>query len=184
MKLKITILLFILSIHCDLFSQNMPSVAGVEFGSTYETCKSILDVRFNGGESSYQSEKNTLSYSGNISFGGETFDYVNFGFQSDGRLTYLNHIEFVSRFDQSDTESAKIMRDRLFLTFKEKYDFRWSKKDYQGFLYYVLGHDPINKEDGFVVISTCRGKTKGGENKVWTEVTYGPTQFISVSDEI
>ena len=184
MKLKITILLFILSIHCDLFSQNMPSVAGVEFGSTYEICKDILDMKFNGGESSYQSEKNALYYYGNISFGGETFDYVNFGFQSDGTRTYLNYIEFVSRFDIPDTEGAKKQRDRLLLTFKDKYEFRWSKPNDQGFYHYVLGYDPINKEDGFVVISTRKGKTKGGEYKIWTEVTYGPFYFVKPTDEI
>lgn len=183
MKIKQLILLFAILIPITLFSQDMPSVAGVEFGSTYESCKITLDNRYNGGTSSYQSENNTLCYN-NVNFGGESFDYVNFCFQNDGNKTYLYYIEFVSRFNLTDAKYAKDQRDRLFSTFKEKYDFRWKNTDSDGFICYVLGHDPQNKENGFVAIQTEKRKTKGGDEKIWTVVSYGPVKFINVTDEI
>lgn len=164
-------------------AQGLPSVAGVMFGSRYSTCKTILDQRFNGGKDSYQNSTNKLTYY-DVSFAGEQFDYVDFDFQVEGSATYLYSIFFASRFNLNSVENAKRQRDRLYTVFSEKYDFRWSGTDKDGFKYYIFGHSPNNRENGFINIKTSKGETKGGEMKYWTTLSYGPVNFVNPSDEI
>jgi len=158
-------------------------VVGVQFGWSLSKCKSILDKRFNNGEDSYQLNKNVLTYY-DIDFANETFNYVIFSFQNDGTHTYLSSILFNSRFNLDQAKYAKGQRDRLFEVFSKKYNYRWQGTDDNGYKYYVLGEDPKNKENGFIVISTGKGKTNKGETKLWTTVTYGPIPFINLNDEI
>ena len=164
-------------------AQGLPSVAGVTFGSRYSACKTILDQRFNGGRDSYQNSTNKLTYN-DVSFAGERFDYVDFDFQVEGSATYLYVIFFASRFDLNSAEYAKRQRDRLYTVFSEKYDFRWSGTDKDGFKYYIFGYSPNNREDGFINIKTFKGETQGGEMKYWTTLSYGPVNFVNPSDEI
>jgi hypothetical protein len=165
------------------FSQTYPVVAGVEFGSTYENCKRVLDKRFNNGKESFQSTPNQIQYF-NIEFGGEHFDYCTFYFQNDVNRTFLYYIEFVSSFALDEIQYAKNKRDRIYNAYLEKYPFRWRIKDEDGFLSYVLGHDPLKEDDGFVVIEASKGKTKAGDMKYWTKVLYGPVDFVKPTDEI
>lgn len=183
--MKKILLLFIMAIlnFATSFSQTYPVVAGVEFGSTYENCKRVLDKRFNNGEESYQSTPNKITYY-NIEFGGELFDYCIFYFQNDVNRTFLSSIEFVSSFALDEMQYAKDKRDRIYNAYLKKYPFRWQKKNEDGFLYYVLGHDPLKEEDGFVVIEAAKGKTKAGDMKYWTHVSYGPVNFVKPTDEI
>lgn len=164
-------------------TQGLPSVAGVTFGSRYSACKTILDKRFNGGKDSYQYSTNKLTYY-DVSFAGEQFDYVEFEFQVEGNATYLYFISFFSRFNLNSAEYAKRQRDRLYTVFLEKYDFRWSGTNKDGFKYYIFGYSPNNREDGFINIKTFKGETKGGEMKYWTTLSYGPVNFVNPSDEI
>lgn len=164
-------------------AQGLPSVSGVTFGSRYSACKTILDKRFNGGKDSYQTSPNKLTYN-DVSFAGEQFDYVDFEFQVEGNATYLYYISFYSRFDLNSAEYAKRQRDRLYTVFSEKYDFRWSGTDEDGFKYYIFGHSPNNREDGFINIGTSKSETKGGKMKYWTILSYGPVNFVNPSDEI
>ena len=53
-----------------------------------------------------------------------------------------------------------------------------------GFKYYIFGHSPNNREDGFINIKTLKGETNGGEMKYWTVLRYGPVNFVNPSDEI
>ena len=164
-------------------AQTMPKVAGVTFGQSYENCKSILDQQYNNGQSSYQLTANELEYR-DVRFGGSYFDYVDFEFQVVNGTSHLFRIEFVSRFDLSDSKMAKAQRDALLETFKEKYELRWGGLNDDGYAYYVLGYNPINTDDGFVVIQTSKGKSKGGRIFLWTTVTYGPIYTVDVKDEI
>jgi hypothetical protein len=182
-KLLLIILLLNIAISTKCYSQEMPTVAGVELGSSYEQCKKVLDNRFNAGKDSYQLDSNTLYYT-NINFANEPFDYVNFNFQSDGKRSYLYEIEFFQKFDLSNEEMAKYERDKLAKVYEEKYELRWTNKNKNGFEYYVLGHNPNNKDDGVIVIGTDKGKTGAGVMKLWTSVIYGPVNFINASDEI
>ncbi|MCD8290512.1 MAG: hypothetical protein LUC91_03305 [Prevotella sp.] len=170
-------LLFALTVN----AQQMPSIAGVTFGWSYSSCKRVLDNRFNNGESSYQSYSDELSYY-NVSFGGYRFNYVNFDFQSDGSRTYLYYISFVCSFEVSDSKSATSFRDSLYETYKQKYEFRWSGED-DGYKYYVLGHDPHDPDNGFIIISTMKSTNGKGEMKLFTSVSY-TTSFIDPVDEI
>lgn len=164
-------------------TQGLPSVAGVTFGSRYSACKTILDQRFNGGKDSYQTFPNKLTYN-DVSFAGERFDYVDFEFQVEGNATYLYYISFYSRFDLNSAEYAKLQRDRLYTVFSGKYDFRWSGTDKDGFKYYIFGHSPNNRENGFINIGTSKIETQGGKMKYWTILSYGPVNFVNPSDEI
>lgn len=174
--------LFLLCV-ITLSAQSLPTVVGVRFGDNYTSCKRVLDKRFNGGRDSYQNSTNKLTYY-DVSFAGEQFDYVDFDFQVEGSATYLYSIFFASRFNLNSAEYAKRQRDRLYTVFLEKYDFRWSGTDKDGFKYYIFGHSPNNREDGFINIRTSKGETKGGEMKYWTTLSYGPVNFVNLSDEI
>ena len=174
--------LFLLCV-ITLSAQSLPTVVGVRFGDNYTSCKRVLDQRFNGGKDSYQNSTNKLTYY-DVSFAGEQFDYVDFDFQVEGSATYLYSIFFASRFNLNSAEYAKRQRDRLYTIFLEKYDFRWSGTDKDGFKYYIFGHSPNNREDGFINIRTSKGETKGGEMKYWTTLSYGPVNFVNLSDEI
>lgn len=162
----------------------MPSVAGVKFGWSYSQCKQILDNRFNGGKISNQYVPNELYYN-DVYFANEYFSYVRFRFQVDSsNNTYLSYISFFASFDINDTKNVKNKRDRLFNFYKEKYEFRWSDVDKDGWKYYVLGYDPFKIEDGFVVIAASKMDTQAGVPKLWTELHYGPINFIDPQDEI
>ena len=180
-RLLFTISLMFVVTFC--VAETLPSVAGVTFGNGYDTCKTILDKRFNGGKDSYQTSPNKLTYY-DVSFAGEQFDYVEFEFQVEGNATYLHYISFIRSFDLNSAEYAKRQRDRLYTVFSEKYDFRWSGTDEDGFKYYIFGHSPNKREDGFINIKTLKGETKRGEMKYWTTLSYGPVNFVNPSDEI
>ncbi len=174
--------LFLLCV-IPLSAQSLPTVVGVRFGDNYTSCKRVLDQRFNGGKDSYQNSTNKLTYY-DVLFADEQFDYVNFEFQAEGNATYLYFISFFRSFNLSSVEYAKQQRDRLYTVFSEKYDFRWSGTGEDGFKYYIFGHSPNNREDGFINIKTSKGKTRGGEMKYWTTLSYGPVNFVNPSDEI
>ena len=182
-KLLLIILLLNIAISTKCYSQEMPTVAGVEYGWSYEQCKKVLDNRFNAGKDSYQLDSNTLNYK-NINFANEYFDYVNFNFQSNGKRSYLYEIEFEQKFDLSDEEMAKYERDKLEKVYEQKYELRWTKKNEYGFEYYVLGHNPNNKDDGFIIIGIDKDKTRAGVMKLWTYVFYTAVNFVNASDEI
>ena len=180
---KLLFILFLALCKTISVAQPRPSVAGVTFGDNYISCKSKLDKRFNGDNNSYQLTANMLRYR-DITFADEHFDYVEFKFQSNDKITYLSSITFVSSFDLEDADYAKKKRDRLLKLFSEKYEIRWDGINEDKFAYYVLGYNPRKKEDGFIVIDTYKGKNNGGETKCWTTLNYGPVNFINPSDEI
>ncbi|MCD7721761.1 MAG: hypothetical protein LUI09_05980 [Prevotellaceae bacterium] len=175
-------LLFIVAC-MPLSARDMPAIAGVSFGSSYQSCKDFLDRRFNGGKSSYQSDANRLTYY-EVEFGGQYYSYVEFEFQTDGYSTFLSYIEFDIRYEVSEVEAAKKKRDALYAIYSNKYDFRWDGTTDDGFKYYILGHDPLSYENGFVGIGITKAKTKAGDMKIWVNVSYGPVNFINPIDEI
>lgn len=164
-------------------TRNMPKVTGVTFGDTYSECKQVLDVKFNGGETSYQLEANRLTYY-NVTFGGTCFDYCDFYFQNDGKRTYLYSVLFSISYELNESKAAMNRRDNLCCIYVEKYNLRWSGTNKDGYKYFVFGQDPFNSDDGLIVISTHKEKTKAGKMKIWTEVSYGPVNFIKPTDEI
>lgn len=181
MKKLLTTIILILC--CATLQAQLPSVAGVQFGTNYEQTKSILDKRFNGGESSYQSEKNKLTYY-NVEFAGEYFTYAECEFQVDAFNTYLSSVTFCKSFSLSESVLAKGMRDRLFAEYCKKYPFRWERINEYDYKYYVLGHDYFNSENGFILIAVYKNATRGGTTKLWTVLRYLCDGFVNIQDEI
>lgn len=178
MKQVIFCLVLLLAPPC-LYAQNL--VAGVFFGESYEHAKKTLDKRFNGGEDSFQTEKNELNYY-KVSFGGEYFDNAEFEFQTDGTLTYLSFIVFQKHFELNELKEAKEMRDRLSWTYYSKYKSIHEDIDDKGFKYYRLPKEDNGRFN--ITIALSKDKNKKGDMKYWVMVFYGPEYTIDPTDEI
>lgn len=168
---------------CSVLHAQVPSVAGVDFGSDYETAKAILDRKFNNGKESYQFESNEISYNG-VFFAGEYFGRAEFYFKSDGERSYLEGAYFYKLYDLSEAKEAKAQRDRLYETYIQKYPLKWNKINNDGYKLYVLGDNYFRPEDGFIVIATSKEKNKLEQEKLSTSVYYNCNGFVSVDDEI
>lgn len=176
-RIFILYLFFILQLAA--FAQKIPSIAGVDFASSYSTCKEKFDNKFNGGQTSYQESANLLKYF-NVRFADNFFDWVTFGFQRDTNgNSLLNSADFIIFYKLNESEKAKQKRDELFAFYKQKYEFRWSDIGKDGWKYYVLGYDPIISENGFITI--CIIQTP---EYLFLDVAYGPINFINPQDEI
>ena len=181
MKKLLTIIILILC--CVSLQAQPPSVAGVQFGSTYEQAKTILDKRFNGGKDSYQLDKNRITYYG-VTFADEYFTHVDFEFEVDTKSSYLSNIIFCRSFKLSESKKAKVMRDRLLKMYKSKYNFRWENINDDNYKYYVLGYEYFNRDNGFVLIETYKAETNSHIMKLWTILSYSCNGFINTQDEI
>lgn len=178
---KVLLLLFIL---CSLtINAQPPSVAGVQFGSTYNQAKAILDKRFNGGDESYQLQRNKLIYY-NVKFAGETFDYAEFFFETNGKRTFLSRANFLTSFN-NDIFLAGEMRERLVELYKKKYEYRQFLMG-DGCFADILGSNYFNPEEGFVVIEKFEDSTKSNKKKKeeWVTISYHCEGFVNVEDEI
>lgn len=161
------------------FAQKMPSIADVDFASSYLTCKEKFDNRFNGGQISQQESTNVLKYF-DVKFADNLFNWVTFGFQRDvNGNSFLNSADFMIFYKLDESEKAKQKRDELFEFYKQKYEFRWSDIGKDGWKYYVLGHDPVTYENGLVVIYIIQTP-----EYLFLDVAYGPIDFIKPQDEI
>lgn len=72
---KIFILCTFIMSQLITFAQKMPSIAGVDFASSYLTCKEKFDNRFNGGQISQQESTNVLKYF-DVKFADNLFNWV------------------------------------------------------------------------------------------------------------
>lgn len=181
MKKVLTTIILILC--CTYLQAQPPTVAGVQFGTSYEQAKPILDRRFNGGDVSYQLEKNRLTYY-NVEFAGENFTYAEFEFQVNAFNTYLSYVTFYKSYSLSESALAKDKRDRLYAEFCKKYPFRWENINKDNYKVYVFGHNYFNAADGFIVISVYKGENKKGVTKLWTSIAYICNGFVNTQDEI
>ncbi len=163
-------------------AQQMPSVAGVTFGWSYEQCKLLLDAKFNDGNPSVQYESNELTYN-DITLGGIHYDYATFYFETDGTRDYLFYITLYESFDLSDSSSADKSLDKIRALYGRKYDYRW-KGGNDSDSFYIYGHDPIHANEGFVQIGKMKDETRGGDMKLWIYVYYGPIHIVDPIDEI
>ena len=179
MKKLLIILCFVFS-SLFLFAQDMPSISGVDFGTSYSICKEKFDNKFNNGQISEQSKTTTLNYYSTF-FAGYYFDIITFGFSND--TTGSSHLcsadFFICYTGTNKAERAKKRRDELFNFYRSKYKFRWSGIDDNGWKYYVLGYDPYNEEDGLIAISIIEF-----QGDLYVNIGYGPISFISPLDEI
>lgn len=175
MKNLLTTIVLILC--CTYLQAQPPSVAGVQFGTSYEQAKLILDKRFNGKIYTCK-DKEMLTYR-DIDFAGEKFNFVQFEFEKDTKNSYLCGAFFVKFFNPSKSKDAKDMRDRLFKVYKTKYKLRWEETDDAGYKSYALGYNYFNRSKAFIRISTVKF-----EGKLYTTITYVCNGFINMQDEI
>ena len=173
----------ILILCCTYLQAQPPTVAGVQFGTSYEQAKTILDRRFNGGENSYQLQRNKLTYY-NVKFARETFDYAEFFFETNGKRTFLSRANFLKSFN-NDKFLAGEMRERLVELYEKKYEYRQFLMG-DGCFADILGSNYFNPEEGFVVIEKFEDSTKSNKKKKkeWVTISYHCEGFVNVKDEI
>lgn len=168
--MKKIILLLLLLFSLNLHAQK---VAGVRMGTTYESCKTLLDNRFNGGRHSYQSTANMLAYN-DVQFANQTFDYGIFNFQSDGYRTYLNEIVFIKIIPIENPNVARMIRDNLVDLYKDRYDTydTWLPKgDFRCYEFY----NESDPEQAHCNIITSYEHNK---KKIMLQVHYGPVSYF------
>lgn len=110
------------------------SVCGVEFGSSKEMVKSILQNKYGSPQQSYRED--IISYE-NIRYAGYNFNTIHFQFQSDGYKTYLSGVYFI--LNTKTKEQTLEMMDRLYDTLSEKYVLEESEDDGTGKAPYFKG---------------------------------------------
>ena len=168
MKRYILILLLFLPALCHA---QLPTILGIEFGSSYKNVKQILDARFNNGTSSYQSSTRELDYY-DVEVGGMNFAVATFGFSNINGTPRLDYVVIYNSFDINNVTSAKSDRDYIKDIYSKKYKLRSFKAD-DGFINYST---EIFDEDGdssvYINIYTYKGKTKGGTPKYFSGVKY------------
>ncbi len=175
------LIIMLLMLAIGVKAQQMPSVTGVTFGWTYDRCKDVLDKRY--GTLHRVMESNSLSYF-NVSIAGFDFTYAEYDFANNGETRYLSFVAFCRSFDLSYEKSRNWMFDNLCELYEEKYDYRWSDVDDDGFDYNVYGYDPLDSDDGFVIIKKTKAPTNGGEMKYWVNVYYGPVYLVDRKNDI
>lgn len=174
--------LFIALIVCIHISASYAqSIAGVQFGMSYDESKVLLDNKFENGSKSYQTEKNVLNYY-NVYFAEEYFTHAVFYFQNDGKLTYLKNIFFYKPFSLKDSNEAKSMRDRLVSLYSNKYDEASSYISDNGYRAFYWGK--TSEDDYFISIMIDKDKNRKGEMKLWVMVSYLGRNFVKPEDEI
>lgn len=114
------------------------SICGVDFGTDFETAKTILENKF-GMESAY-AENYELRFR-NKTYAGVFFDELIFGFQSDSNNTYFN--KCVLCVEAKNAEDTKKKRDYLHKVLSDKY-FMVARIDDNKFKFYNGGTSPLS----------------------------------------
>ena len=161
-RFMLVVVLFV----CTTFAYSQKSICGVDFGSSYEAAKSILEGKFGKADSDKQAEICYL----NREYEGFKFNGILFTFQSDGYNTYLNDCFFFKKF--MDFASAKEFSRNLFMRLAEKYDNIEIVSE-NVFVGAIGGRSPVSDSDfGFFL---CTEK----ENIGYTvTLEYGPYNYV------
>ena len=161
-RFMLVVVLFV----CTTFAYSQKSICGVDFGSSYEAAKSILEGKFGKADSDKQDEICYL----NREYEGFKFNGILFTFQSDGYNTYLNDCFFFKKF--MDFASAKEFSRNLFMRLAEKYDNIEIVSE-NVFVGVIGGRSPVSDSDfGFFL---CTEK----ENIGYTvTLEYGPYNYV------
>ena len=123
--------------------QRVKEICGVPFGSSYEKTKEILENKY--GYPDYNPDKTMITYD-HKTYGGITFDKIQFLFQSDRTHSYLNGCVFI--LSAKSLDEAKMKQEMLHEKLSEKY-IMYDRTDENG-KYYIGGYSPIsNDEAGF-----------------------------------
>lgn len=162
---RLYVLLTVLAIATATNAQH--AICGVAFGQSYDVAENHLTRKFGKAE---LSDHNKICYF-NREYAGIPFEFIFFGFQSDGYNTYFNKCTMGREFDNIKT--AKIFERILIKELCTKYDSIDIYVDKNGHLALEGGQSPINKEkSGFCVFISSRNK----KHIVFLE--YGPYNYI------
>ncbi len=157
-------------------------ISNVQFGWSYEQCKSVLDRKYNNGEYSTQSKPyHQLEYY-EVYFGGIAYDFAHFGFESNGIDSYLTSIDFYSSWNIYESTSAKNKLARIIELYKRKYRLLNKTHNDSGYDTYTFNElgSPY-----FINIELKRAESKGGATRLYLMVSYFITkEHINPLDEI
>lgn len=154
--------------------QTVKEICGISFGTSYFTTKGMLENKF--GNPDYNPDKTIITYS-NKTYGGITFDYIHFLFQSDGIHSYFNGCVFI--LSAKSLGEAKTKQKMLYEKLSEKYNMN-DKTDENGNLYYIGGYSPIpNDGAGFCIdILKYDSETAKGFYPYSARLVYGRYNFV------
>lgn len=177
--MKKVIILFVMLVNCAIsFAQ---SVLGIPFGSTYNNVKTKLQERV-GAYSVYE-ENGSLS-TGEINVGDFPFDYSEYKFQYDGKISYFSYAYFEKHYKVTDVTMAKDDRDFLLIFLKKKYkDDIVDFINDQGFKCYRFGSSTVEPDRWLGTLILKKGTGKDGKMRLYIELYYGPLHYIDSSSD-
>ena len=158
------------------------SVMGIDFGSSFETTKELLEKRF--GKYQVQEKEGSL-YIYNFKMGDFTFKTGDFHFQYSGDKSYLSEASFQYYSDKNDVEYMKGQRDYLYSLLKDKYADEYLEEftNKQGFKCYKFGLNPVDQEKVLGMITLSRMKGNDGVERLYLFLDYLPIYFIDKASD-
>lgn len=163
-RFMLVVVLFV----CTTFAYSQQSICGVDFGSSYESAKNILEGKFGKAEV----DKGYEIWYFNREYAGFGFYAIWFRFQSDGYNTYLNGCSFINKF--KDAASAKQFKARLLARLSMKYDNIESYTDKHGWLRCQGGKSPVTDSDFAFEVFTSKSDDR--EYSIWLD--YGNYDYV------
>lgn len=164
-RFMLVVVLFV----CTTFAYSQKSICGVDFGSSYESAKPILERKF--GKADFEKNNNIYYYDRN--YAGFTFDVINFRFQSDGYDTYFNECSFGYKFE--DITLAKKFYNILLAELSAKYDYPEIGFDKDELPWAIGGKSPAPEcEPGYFLSIEKIDK----DNPYYVLLRYGPYNYI------
>lgn len=158
-----------------LNTQLITEICGVEFGTSYETAKQLLEYKFGDSEYDFEHSRQSISFK-NKSYAGFIFDDIHFRFQSDGRNTYLNDVIFIIIAKNSD--EAKKKRDMLRDRISQKYYLEKGTDDNK-FTYYYGGVSPLKDSMGLSIdIIKYSAEIARIYGQYGVRLRYGPYNYV------
>ena len=153
-------------------SSNIPSVMGIEFGSTYDDVKALLQERL-GSTNIF--EKSGKLWFTDVYLGDFKFNSGELGFQFKGHRSWFNQAWFIRWWKGNETQQAKQSRDYLYSLIKDKYedDYLDEYINEFGFKCYKFGVNPIDDTRVLGTISLTR--IKGG---LYLVLEYLPIYYL------
>lgn len=165
-RFMLVVVLFV----CTTFAYSQQSICGVDFGSSYESAKTILEGKF-GKADSY--ENNKLYYY-DREYAGFGFDAIIFTFQSDGYNTYFNDCFFGCKF--TDITLAKQFHNILLTKLCAKYSYPRIGADENGLPWAIGGKSPVSGyEPGYHLFMEKDDKDKS----YYVCLDYGPYNYVN-----
>ena len=174
------------NIQNKMYSLQVKSIAGVEFGSSREKVEKMMTKKY--GSPMFASSQNDLIFE-NIKYAGYDFDSVHFLFQSDGVNIYLNCCIFV--IEARDYSEALDKESKLADILKTKYEDLQSGVDHNGNPMHSGGISPLwngdinNLADHVGALHTSilkydEEKAKiAGRKPYAVRLIYGPYNYVN-----